>query len=390
LSQSLSASRSHTENTQSDKLQLLYHQSFQAVFFSLVAALIYTAILWRQPDHQLLLVWLAVILMTSLLRLALFISYRCKKPDKTAVLKWQHPYYISLMLSSLSWGTGTLIICMDKPLLFQIITYCFLLGMAAAALSVYSSIRYMSVSTITVMLVPITAWFTIHPDTTANLMAVAGVFFLISTLRATSILADTLHNSFMLTHKLKLAYETAEHLARTDMLTGLNNRRAFIELSERQLSLCKRNNTPASLLVLDLDHFKTINDELGHATGDFALQHFSELLQKSVRSSDICARIGGEEFALLLPNTGLSSAHKVAEKLRMIIASEVINTADNTFSISTSIGIASGQYELDVLLQTADMAMYEAKQSGRNQVKLYTNEQPVSENNSLALEPARH
>jgi uncharacterized membrane protein len=120
----------HNECVQSDKLQLLYHQSFPAVFFSLISAFIYTAIFWDQPNQSALLIWLSAIFLSSLIRLALFLLYRKKKPDNTNILKWERPYYITLMISSLIWGIGTVIICMEQSALYQAITYFFLVGMA--------------------------------------------------------------------------------------------------------------------------------------------------------------------------------------------------------------------------------------------------------------------
>ncbi|MCK4710677.1 MAG: GGDEF domain-containing protein [Gammaproteobacteria bacterium] len=368
-------SHPHHISVQSDKLQLLYHQSFPAVFFSLIGAFIYTAIFWQLPNRDSLLIWLAAFFLSSLIRLVLFIRYRQIKPDNTAILKWETPYYITLMISSLIWGIGTVIICMEQSLLYQSITYFFLIGMAGAALSVYSAIRYFVISAIGAILLPATLLFLLQTNTTSIMMAIAGILFLLSALRATHVLSKTLHNSFMMTHQLTQANEKAEHLARTDMLTDLNNRRAFTELCKQQLQYCQRKLEPVSMLVLDLDLFKHVNDIHGHAAGDTALQHFSKLMKDAIRSSDICGRTGGEEFAILLPNTLLNEATEVAEKLRASIAENPVNTPERSFNITTSIGIASNHYGLETLLQMADQAMYRAKQSGRNQVICHENGQ---------------
>lgn len=310
--------------------------------------------------------------MSSALRLTLFIQYKRIKPDETAILKWEKPYFITLMISSLIWSVGTVVISMSHSLLYHAITYFFLIGMAGSALSVYSAVRYFSISTISVILLPATFWLLLEANTTATMMAFAGILFMLSAFRATSVLSKTLHNSFLMTHQLTQASEKSEHLARTDMLTDLNNRRAFTDLCKQQLHYCQRKYEPVSMLVLDLDLFKRVNDIYGHAAGDTALQHFSKLMTDTIRSSDICGRTGGEEFAILLPNTQLKEAAEVAEKLRITIADNPVNTPERSFKITTSIGVASDHYGLETLLQMADQAMYQAKQAGRNQVRCHT------------------
>ena len=134
-------------------------------------------------------------------------------------------------------------------------------------------------------------------------MAALGILFMVSAFRATQVLSDTLRYNYTMTQALIRAKEDAEKLASIDMLTGINNRRAFTELAEIQVEYCKRHEHPVSAIILDADHFKNINDTHGHAAGDIALQHLSNILQNLTRASDIIGRIGGEEFAVLLTST---------------------------------------------------------------------------------------
>jgi len=169
--------------------------------------------------------------------------------------------------------------------------------------------------------------------------------------------------------ELKQAKEKAEQLARTDELTKLSNRRAFFELGEKAFQHAQRFNSPLSLLMFDLDHFKKINDLHGHATGDKVLQALGELLQQNNRGIDIIGRIGGEEFALILPETDMSGANELAERLHQTI-SELRISADHTdISCTVSIGISVLQLQhssLDELLLHTDNALYAAKRNGRN------------------------
>jgi diguanylate cyclase (GGDEF)-like protein len=159
-----------------------------------------------------------------------------------------------------------------------------------------------------------------------------------------------------------------EHTASTDMLTGLVNRRTFETIMHREIERARRSGTPLSIALFDLDHFKSINDRLGHAEGDRALRRFAELLKSSCRVVDVPARIGGEEFALILSNADAEGARIYAERLLRTVLEE---TKDDLAPISVSIGITemSGPNDtLDVLLLCADRALYEAKHRGRARV----------------------
>ncbi|MEH3054632.1 MAG: diguanylate cyclase [Patulibacter minatonensis] len=159
-----------------------------------------------------------------------------------------------------------------------------------------------------------------------------------------------------------------EHTASTDMLTGLVNRRTFETITSREIERARRSGQPLSIALFDLDHFKRINDRLGHAEGDRALRRFADLLRGSCRLVDVPARIGGEEFALLLSNADAEGARVYAERLLRHVLEE---TKDDTAPISVSIGITelSGPSDtLDVLLLAADRALYEAKHRGRARV----------------------
>lgn len=160
-------------------------------------------------------------------------------------------------------------------------------------------------------------------------------------------------------------------LATTDSLTGLFNRRRFMELSEREFARSIRYERPLALFMLDIDHFKRVNDEHGHDVGDQVLRSLSEIAIMALRNADILGRLGGEEFGVLLPETDTDAAFEVAERLRLSIERSSINTSDGNLSITVSIGVAilqPGTQTIANLLKRADVALYDAKQSGRNRV----------------------
>ena len=155
------------------------------------------------------------------------------------------------------------------------------------------------------------------------------------------------------------------------MLTGAFNRRAFEEHATREWTLAERQGLPLSMLAVDIDHFKSINDRYGHQTGDATLTQVSCAAQTSLRASDIWCRYGGEEFVALLPNTTLEQAKAIAERLRAAVETAVITSPTGTISVTVSIGVAEGAspfgHWTDVLA-ISDAALYEAKAKGRNRV----------------------
>lgn len=174
---------------------------------------------------------------------------------------------------------------------------------------------------------------------------------------------------------LKAAHREARAAALRDELTGLYNRRAFFELGERLLVRAKRQYSPLAILMCDLDHFKKINDTYGHEAGDQVLRAIGQLLREKVRDSDIAARIGGEEFALLLPETSVREAMNLADRLLQLLRSLRVEHNGQTIRPTASIGLAMKQpqdtHNLEQLLSRADHAMYLSKAAGRDRLSLY-------------------
>lgn len=173
------------------------------------------------------------------------------------------------------------------------------------------------------------------------------------------------------TIRLATLMEDSQRLATTDSLTGLMNRRAFVDAVQREGERCDRTGAPLSVLLLDVDHFKQINDRQGHASGDAVLAALGELLPLQGRPYDVTARWGGEEFVVALPHAGAIDACSAAERIRRAVESANIKAANgDVMSVTVSIGVAhrrAGE-PLDSVVDRADRAMYAAKTSGRNRV----------------------
>lgn len=156
-----------------------------------------------------------------------------------------------------------------------------------------------------------------------------------------------------------------------DYLSGIFNRRAFFMIGEKLLHSNKRNEKPTSVIMADIDKFKTINDEYGHAVGDIAIQHIAHITKATIRNSDVLARFGGEEFVILLPETDIHGATTLAEKIRKKINDTPLSVKNDSISVSASFGVSSSILSTDSLekiIQQADERLYSAKDNGRNLV----------------------
>jgi diguanylate cyclase (GGDEF)-like protein/PAS domain S-box-containing protein len=178
--------------------------------------------------------------------------------------------------------------------------------------------------------------------------------------------------SFLDITQLKLLQDKLEILATTDPLTGIFNRRHFIEMSTKEFIRARRTQTPLSIAMIDIDNFKNINDRYGHTVGDLVLKELISICKDNLRPYDILGRLGGEEFAITAVSCTLQEAYNVSERLRKRIAKHIIQANGKDISIKISVGVAelSGdEKSWDSLLYRADQALYLAKKAGRNRVK---------------------
>jgi diguanylate cyclase (GGDEF)-like protein len=170
---------------------------------------------------------------------------------------------------------------------------------------------------------------------------------------------------------LNLFISKLENYATKDEMTGIYNRRKMDELLLREIAFARRYGDPLGLMILDIDHFKSVNDTYGHRTGDHYLKGLSEVLQVEVRHVDYLGRWGGEEFIILLPKTSLDQAQDVAERLRKAVEALQVESGRGLISRTISVGVTSAElakFDMDEMMRQADDAMYQAKQAGGNKV----------------------
>lgn len=205
-------------------------------------------------------------------------------------------------------------------------------------------------------------------------LSLLGLFFVILMLQVGLRINASTADALDLRARNEELIRELEQLATRDPLTGISNRRHFIETGTTLLLDADKTGQPLCLLIVDLDHFKPINDEHGHLTGDEVLQSVVAVCKLGLRDRDLFGRLGGEEFAVMLPDTSLSDAESVAERLRADVGQLIFMAKNRQLPITVSIGVTlrnSGELKLPLLLARADHAMYAAKANGRNKVLTY-------------------
>ena len=356
-----------------ERVQVLFRQAPPAIFISATIGVLVSIALWDTADQRLLTTWLAFLVTIALVRLLLVIVYARAGPDRKASAAFEGWFVGSALVVGAVWGAGGWLLMPQEPLAYQALLYFFLMGLASGAVATYGSDAKLVTASVSLVMLPATIRLVTIGTTPLDLMALGGIIYTLAAYRATSVMSSSLRRSQELSYELAIANARAQELARTDELTGMNNRRAFLELAEHSLQQASRYDRPASMILLDVDRFKGINDAHGHLAGDDVLRALADVVRGTIRASDIAGRVGGEEFAILLPETGEEDAAVMAERLRAGFAARPVATARGVVRFTASFGVAERdprQSTVDALVARADGALYQAKGAGRDRVVL--------------------
>ncbi|SEE09413.1 GGDEF domain-containing protein [Pseudomonas kilonensis] len=356
------------EQVRTDRLQQLFRQSVSAVFGSYLAAIMLSWLCWDRFEHGAIFWWMAILTASTLLRIAMFVAYFRSDESQRTPQHWERKYWVTLVLSASIWGGGAFVLMPADDLLSQALVMLFTVGMSVSAVSCYSAYRDMTLVSIGVVLLPCTIWLLFQPSPIQVGMALSILVFTAFAARATHKMSQALEIAFRLTREMEQANSISTRAAQTDELTGLKSRRAFFEHAQQLYNECKAKRQGLCAVMLDMDHFKHINDTYGHQVGDQVLRQMGTVISSSFRATDIQGRLGGEEFAILLPDTSIGVATQIAELLVDTIAGLMI---EPVHCISASLGVASTEAcnkDLHSLMNDADKALYRAKALGRNRV----------------------
>ncbi len=355
-----------------ERIKLLYAQSFAPIILSVISGAVLVATLWLSIDTAHLVWWLATIASLASIRFIVVLQFKRTNPQHGDVLKWERAYVISLLILYLCWSAG-LIWFMPKDNLINVFILCiFSISLTIVAFNWYSSLHYLQIACISIALLPmIAALFTLNGYQTSNI-AIGGIFLYIAFIFSSFGAEKNMKHNLESAYHLLEAKIHSENMTKIDTLTGLYNRHAFFNEASLLFEACKQNNEPVSLLIMNIDQFKKINDDLGHAIGDEVLAKIAGLIKKNVRKVDYLCRYDGQEFVILIPNTTSTRALETANQLKKEIGtSSALNLGETPYPITASFGVADIGKTLTALLSHATEAMHEAKNAGRNQAKIH-------------------
>jgi diguanylate cyclase (GGDEF)-like protein len=318
--------------------------------------------------------WLILLSALLLLRIAISRKKLASDSDVVRVTRLRNLRVLVSILYGAGWGAMMSIFDsgdLNFLFMFKIATLAAVLGVTVNALSVVLPVYIgFAIPLILMIIAHVLAVSFLQPDEQLALIIGVGVYGLLLVIAAFNV-AKLTRFAIEQGFEREAANERLTILARQDALTGAFNRRHLLDELERQLQLRTRYATPFTIVILDVDHFKSINDTFGHQVGDLVLIGLTRLLKDSLREIDICGRWGGEEFLCILPNTSIPEALYCAERLRSSLASARLVEAHPELAVTASFGVGTCQPDetIDALLQRVDSLLYAAKATGRNCVK---------------------
>jgi len=359
------------EHIRGERVRFVFIQSALPIVFSPLAAIILAYTLWHAVDHTLVSWWAGGLLALCVVRIGTNMGFARAVAGEREIRRWERIFIASIMLVDLWWGFGSLLLLSPQDVLIvDAVVFAFVMLMAGGHAASYAAHPFTVVAGVLCLVLPITIDFAFKPDTFHRAMAFVSVMFVAASMRSIRTLDYFFGRTHRLAHELRQEKARAEAMARTDFLTGLQNRRAFYEDGERLLRSLEINNRPAAVLMFDIDHFKAINDRYGHAGGDVAIRAIAELIRAQLPVDELAARLGGEEFALLLPDVKIDDAVAIAERVRSACEKLEVDFEGQRIAFTTSVGVAAlnAGNTLDGWIAHADAALYRSKQEGRNRV----------------------
>jgi len=365
---------------ESAQLDHLLSINMSTVIATLLLSLLLVYIQRDLVALSILLTWLFLVIFVCTIRLASS-QYFIKNPvsDYSEIHRRLYVLRLGVIVTSILWGCNVLIVPSIRQFEHQLFVCFLLMGLSAGAAVSYSIDRISALAYILFAVIPFLIWFALKGGEVATAMSVAGIAYAVFISYSVIKFNLRLLDGVILSHEADKHRDEIKHLAFNDVLTNLPNRRLLQDRLKETLVASKQTDEMGALLFIDLDHFKTLNDTLGHDMGDLLLVQVAERLKQSVRDSDMVSRLGGDEFVVMLQNLSadLTSAQKHVEmisKKMLAKLNEPYQLEGFEYYSTPSIGIAMfgihGETHED-LLKHADIAMYHAKKSGRNVVSIF-------------------
>lgn len=387
---------------QSDIRSGLVRIIYTSVPLTLIAVLANSVVLsivqWGVIAHTTILAWFGVTNGLSLVRLGLYFKFRKLGTEGEVPVFWAHLALLISAASGLTWGAVAIWLFPENDYVHQVFTAFVIAGMCAGAVTTLSPMLSSAFAFILFAMLPVIVRFFQAGTDIHYAMAAMAFLFAVMVLSTSRKLNYTIRESLLLSHQRVLAEEKIQYQAHYDSLTRLPNRRLLIGRLKQEIARSVRHKHIGAVLFLDLDHFKTINDSLGHTVGDALLKQVALRINQRMREEDTAARLGGDEFIVLLSEVG-DGPDEAMDNV-MNLADSILHLFDMPFYIdghelhvTVSIGIALFpliESSTEQLLKKSDVAMYEAKKAGRNTIRIFLPEMQQTVYNRRSTEKGLH
>lgn len=352
-------------------IESLVEQTPRAMIAMLIVSSAYIGIFIKFIPFNILVIWFVFQILLAVYRFynaKVFNKYLAVK-DQKGIKNNELYFIIANLFQAFMWTTSSVLSLIYAPQPYELVSFVMIIGIiTAAALSMASLYRAYLIFFFS-MIIPqiiILIYFGEHQH--IGLVVLTFIY-----IPATILLSKSIYNSRLSNiqahDELEKSVSELHQLSMIDALTNIYNRRYFFEMSKNLISIATRKQEKVSLLMIDIDYFKKINDNYGHQAGDFILVSFVKEIEKIMRKSDVFARVGGEEFTVLLNATSLSQAKNIAEKIRTTIANNTFIYNKTSIDVTISIGISElnkANALIEDLYKKADKQLYLAKENGRN------------------------
>lgn len=358
-----------------ERLRLVYSNLPVTLIVGAATACILAFLLRHRAPVVELIAWLSIGLLITLARLVSYRRYRRTQAELLDVELWRRRLILGTGISGIFWGFAGAVLFPSGDLAYQVVITFVLAGLSSGAMTSYAAVRTSYFCFVLPAIVPVVLRMALEHTEIHYSMAVLTLLYLAVVLRA------AVETNRMISSVLQVRAENVEltlalhHDATHDSLVDLVNHREFNLRLHQVAKQAARQHQPYALLFVDLDHFKQINDTGGHAAGDETLRQIGHILKSQVRSGDTAARMGGDEFAILLQNCPPKRAKEVAENILAAIQDFSLSwEGGKYFKVGASIGVAytnAGEHTAAAVLRAADSACYAAKNNGRGRVEVY-------------------
>ncbi len=358
---------------QAEQVKWLYTYGPLDFITALITGSVLVVLLWGVSSPAGLVSWLTIIVLISAARFYLNLLFKKAKPDADSMPGWGTRYILGVLIAGFAWGSAGALFFPADSLQHQVFIAFALAGVCASTVSVLAALRLGFLLFSMPAMLPLLYLLVLQGEYNSFALALLILLFLLGLTVAARQTHQAIENVLKLQlENLELTREL-QYEATHDSLMGLVNQREFKRRFERMSANAKAQRSPYALVFLDLDYFKQINDTAGHLAGDKLLREIGRLMKTKVRGRDTLARIGGDEFALLLEGCGKDQAVRIAEMLHRTINTFKLDYEGKLYGVGVSIGITftiDGSDDAASMLKAADKACYASKESGRNKIEV--------------------